>query len=272
MFIRNLKFFVMMALALPTALAAMGPEVEKDLVIAYRLPLQKKELLFHTLIRDEIPGKWAPDNYHVTLAKLKVKEKDFTHLGNLLNSVADISLKKLTFTPTKAEKYQVNRPADKAPLVLIPKDAEYEAFKNLNRILHQTLQGYNAQAGKQYSFTPDTTTYVPHVTVVDSNHISNYALDREALLTRLNSGLNGTNLELLQETNSRQLRPGPGTSKHGKRALQKFNKKQKQRHNVTRKRTSLATSRAAHRKPKHVRHTTRQQKRAAYRAYRHRHR
>lgn len=84
MFFKNLKFFTLIVLCLPTTLSAMA----EDLIISYSIPPHKKSILFDTLVRNIVPGKTTPDDYHITLGVVKkVKPADFTLLGNLLKSI-----------------------------------------------------------------------------------------------------------------------------------------------------------------------------------------
>lgn len=206
MFFRNLKFFILMVFFLPAALSAMPDE---DLVISCRIPPQKRHALFQTIVRNTVPGKVAPDDYRITLGIVKdVKHGDFVLLRNLLESVSQIHLNGATFTATSAARYLVNRAPDQSPIVLKPKPEETAKFQTLNRALHGILQGYNTQQGKNYVFHPDVTpgNYDPHVTLVDTPYIRDRVLDRDAIINRMNTQLNGQTLELLHESAAPQLR------------------------------------------------------------------
>jgi hypothetical protein len=211
MFFRTLKFLSLMAFSLPAIVNAM-PDAN-DLVIAYHIPHHKKHVLFQSLVQNAIPGKVVPDDYHVTLGIVRnVNNTDAGSLRRELESISDTHLNNATFTATAAKRYLVNRMPDRSPIVLSPRPEEIARFRGINVALHNHLQSYNTRMGKGYVFHGDTVpaAYDPHITLVNRHHIQHWALDRDQLLNRINTRLNGTSLELLQRPVPHvQPRPAP---------------------------------------------------------------
>lgn len=192
-----LSFLILIVFSLPETLSAMEKD---DLVVAYRLPPQKNWALFQRVVRGVIPGKVMPEDYHITLAVVKdVKWSDAGLLRHNLESIARIYRNKATFSPTLAKKYLVNRRPEKSSIVLAPKAEEVAELKTINKALHDALQVYNTQMGKEYVFHRDLLpkTYDPHLTLANKQFIKRNALDRDQLINRINTKLRKAPLELL---------------------------------------------------------------------------
>jgi 2'-5' RNA ligase len=152
-----------------------------DIVTAYHLSPHKKNELYDTYVRNRIPGKIKPDNYHITLSWVKnVQPKDHFLLQKHLQKVAEQYFNSATFTVDSIKRYAVNRGLN-GGLVLTPKANEVRKFKIINQRLHRELQKFNTKHQCNYGFHRDVEAlnFEPHITVANTSHIHNFGINRD---------------------------------------------------------------------------------------------
>ncbi|MBY0501395.1 MAG: hypothetical protein K2P93_05280 [Alphaproteobacteria bacterium] len=174
----------------------LGPQ---DIVTVYRLSPQKKNELYDAYVRNHIPGKTKPDNYHVTLGWVKdVHPKDHSLLQKHLQKIADNYLNSTTFTVDSIKRYVVNRGLN-GGLVLVPKANEVRKFRVINQHLHRELQKFNTKHHCRYAFHRDVEVplFDPHITIANTSHIQQFGINRDQAIKDITLKIKAKPLEVL---------------------------------------------------------------------------
>lgn len=171
----------------------------QDIVTAYYLSPQKKNQLYNTYIRNSIPGKTKPDNYHITIGWVKnVQPKDHFLLQQHLQKVAEKYFNSATFTVDSIKRYVVNRGLN-GGLILTPKANEARKFKVINQRLHTELHKFNVKHHSNYVFHRDVQTplFEPHITVANTSHIHKFGINRDQTIKDITVKIKAKPFEVL---------------------------------------------------------------------------
>lgn len=201
---RNFGLVFSLSLTFSSNLLSWSPN---DLVIVYEVPHHNKQVLFNEVIAPAVPGKTAPDPYHVTLMWVENMDPQHrqvlkTHLEGIRNQHAP----QAQFTVDSAGQLTNGFIRPKGTIVLTPNHQETQQFKNLNSLLYAEVQQFNLQHNTAYTINSytDPRQYKPHVTIVKTNHIMNNNLNTATVIQDVNLNLvsynskNGAPLGLLQ--------------------------------------------------------------------------
>lgn len=202
-----------------------GPQ---DIVTAYHLSPQKKNELYDTYVRNRIPGKIKPDNYHITLSWVKnVQPKDHFLLQKHLQKVAEQHFNSATFTVDSIKRYAVNRGLN-GGLILTPKANEVKKFKVINQRLHTELHKFNVKHHSNYVFHRDVQTplFEPHITVANTSHIHKFGINRDQTIKDITVKIKAKSFEVLHSPiQNRGVKKRISVSKHKQIKNKKTNRK-----------------------------------------------
>ena len=160
------------------------PKKTQDIVTAYHLSPQKKNELYNAYVRNCIPGKVIPDNYHITLGWVEnVQPKDHSLLKKHLQKTAEQYYNSATFTVNSIKRYTVNRGTN-GGLILAPKPNEVRKFQIINQRLYAELQKFNKEHRCNYKFHRDVEVlkFEPHITIANTSHIHQFGINRDQII------------------------------------------------------------------------------------------
>jgi len=193
-----------------------------DVEITYSVPSLRKQELFDTFIKQNLPGKNQPDNYSLRLALIKnVKPEDQQNLTNLLQTLANQNLASATFTPQQARVTSAPTPT----IAFVPRGFEAANLILTNQTLFNALARYNLSQSSQYTFQTDSMpgVYNPSITVASRSDFASPQVKPILVAAKMNALMARNSFDVLHDpaTPSAPTPASSGPTKLTKKAAKK---------------------------------------------------